>query len=58
MGLKMKNANIMRVHQFLGEGGDGGGGGHKNIYIHMYMGNCLRRKGFLRRVDTSMHTMI
>ena len=28
-GLKMKNVNIMGVHQFLGEGG----GGQKNIYI-------------------------
>ena len=29
MGLKVKNVNIMGVHQFLGEGG---GGTKKNIY--------------------------
>ena len=34
MGLKMKNVNIMGVHQFLVEGG------HKEI---IYMGNCLKR---------------
>ena len=35
MGLKMKNVNIMRVHQFLVEGG------RKKI---IYMGNCLKRE--------------
>ena len=57
MGLKVKNVDIMGVHQFLGEGG------HKKKSI--YMGNCLKREAwqkigsrvFLRRVGTSMHTM-
>ena len=35
MGLKMKNVNIMWVHQFLGEGVQ-----KKAIY----MGNCLKRR--------------
>ena len=37
---KMKNVNIMGVHQFLGEGIGGGGvqGGSQKIY----MGNCLK----------------
>ena len=35
MGLKMKNLNIMGVHQFLVEGA------HKEI---IYMGNCLKRR--------------
>ena len=35
MGLKIKNFNIMGVHQFLGVGG----GSQKIIY----MGNCLKR---------------
>ena len=61
MGLKMKNVNIMGVHQLLEEGG------HKKT---IYMGNCLKRgawtifrglgknrRVFLRGVDTSMHTM-
>ena len=56
MGLKMKNINIMGVHQFLGERG------HKKT---IYMGNCLKREAwqkigsrmFLRRAGTSMHTM-
>ena len=58
MGLKMKNVNIMRVHQVLGEGG----GHKKNIYGE------LPKKGVLAKdreegvfdvgvVDTSMHTM-
>ena len=34
MGLKMKNVNIMGVHQLLEEGG------HKKT---IYMGNCLKR---------------
>ena len=34
VGLKMKNVNIMGVHQFLGEWG------HKKT---IYMGNCLKR---------------
>ena len=34
MGLKMKNVNIMGVHQFLVEGG------HKKI---IYIRNCLKR---------------
>ena len=34
MGLKMKNVNIMGVHQFLGEEGS-----PKTIY----MGNCLKK---------------
>ena len=63
MGLKMKNVNIMEVHQFGGEGV------HKKT-IHME--NCLKRgldnlqkawqkigrRVFLRGgVDTSMYTM-
>ena len=66
MGLKMKNVNIMGVHQFLGEGG------HKKT---IYMGNCLKRdldnlqKAWQKirkqegpfegegEVDTLMHTM-
>ena len=65
MGLKMKNVNIMGVHQFLVEGG------HKKI---IYMGNCLKRglgqfaRGLAKNReegvfeggmggDTSMHTM-
>ena len=57
MGLKMKNVNIMGVHQFLG----------KDIYSTIYMGNKggldnfqgakKGRRVFLRGVDTSMHTM-
>ena len=54
----MKNVNIMRVHQVLGEGG----GHKKNIYGE------LPKKGVLAKdreegvfdvgvVDTSMHTM-
>ena len=34
MGLKMKNVNIMGVHQLLGEGD------HKKT---KYMGNCQKR---------------
>ena len=34
MGLKMKNVNIMGVHQFLREGG------HKKT---IHMGNCLKK---------------
>ena len=65
MGLKMKNFNIMGVHQFLGEGG------HKKGICR---GNCLKRGlgqfpgGLAKkreedvfeeegRVDTPMHTM-
>ena len=63
MGLKIKNVNIMGVHQFLGEGG------HKKT---IYMGNCLKRgswticggfakknrkKGVFLGVNTLMHTM-
>ena len=63
MGLKMKNVNIMGVHQFLGERGH-----RKTIYLR----NCLKTgsltifralgkkigwRVFLRQVDTSMHTM-
>ena len=60
----MKNVNIMRIHQFLGERG------HKKA---IYMGNCLKSgawaiagglaKNREQRVfeggggDTSMHTM-
>ena len=60
MGLKMKNVNIMGVHQFLVEGG------HKKI---IYMGNCLKRglgqfarglaknRVFLKGlIDTLIHT--
>ena len=61
MGLKMKNVNIMGVHQFLVEGG------HKEI---IYMGNCLKRgleqfvgglvknrEGVFEGVDTLIHTV-
>ena len=59
MRLKMKNVNIMGVHQFLGERG------HKKT---IYMGDCLKSgawqiigRGKFRggggAVDTSMHTM-
>ena len=40
MGLKMKNVNIMVVHQFLG--GGGGGGSQKTIYMR----NCLKREAW------------
>ena len=63
MGLKMKNVNIMGVHQFLGEGGFT----KKNIYGELPKKGVLDnlqetwqkigRRGFLRGVDTSMHTM-
>ena len=43
---KMKNVNIMGVHQFLGEGigggGGGGGGGAGGGAQKIYMGNCLK----------------
>ena len=55
MGLKMKNVNIVGIHQFLGEGGQ-----KKTIYMR----NCLKRgawqkieRVFLRGVNTSMYTM-
>ena len=61
MGLKMKNVNIMGVHQFLVEGGS-----QKIIY----MGNCLKRglgqfarglaknrEGVFEGVDTLIHTV-
>ena len=37
MGLKMKNINIMGIHQFLGEWG---GGGHKK-----YIWGIAKKKG-------------
>ena len=64
MGLKMKNVNIMGVHQFLGEGC------HKKNHIYGELPKKggldnlqgawqkIRRRVFLRGVDTSMHTMI
>ena len=61
MGLKMKNVNIMGIHQFLVEGG------RKKI---IYMGNCLKRElgqfagdlaknreGVFKGLDTLIHTL-
>ena len=63
MGFKMTNFNIIRLHQFLAEGG------HKKT---IYRQNCLKRgasinlqrpwqkrekRMFLRGIDTPMHTM-
>ena len=65
MGLKMKKVNIMGVHQFLGQGG----GDKKTIYnygelpkkesLNNLQGawQKIGRRVFLRRNDTSMHTM-
>ena len=62
MGLKMKNINIMWVHQFLGEGVT-----KSNIYGELPKKRGLDnlegawqkigRRVFLRGIDTSMHTM-
>ena len=69
MGLKMKNVNIMGVHQFLGEGE---GGSQKTIYIGNFLKRSLEnlQKAWqkIRRnvlffffvgggIDTSMQTM-
>ena len=63
MGLKMKNVDIMGYHQFLGEGGHT----KNNIYGELPKKGGLdnlqgtrqkiERRVFLKRVDTSMHTM-
>ena len=56
MGLKLKNVNIMGVHQFLGEGAS-----QKNNMYEEFPekgGLAKNRKGvFTEGVDTSMHTM-
>ena len=63
MGFKMKNVNVMGVHQFLGEEG------HKknNIYEELHKKGSLDnllgawqkigRRVFWGGVDASMHTM-
>ena len=58
MVLKMKNVNIMGVHQFLGEGGQK----KNNIYgelpkkrLRQFAEGLAKNK---EGVDTSMHTMI
>ena len=57
MGLKMKNVNIMGVHQFLG-----GGGTKKNMHGELPKKGGLaknREEGVFEGsgVDTLMHTM-
>ena len=55
MGLKMKNVNIMGVHQLLGEGDH-----KKKIYGELPKKGAwqkIRRRVFLRGFHTSMHTI-
>ena len=63
MGLKMKNFNIMRLHQFLGEGGSQKpiiyGELPKKGDLNNVQGawQKIGKRVFLKGVDTSMHTM-